>query len=332
MKSNDLLGNEDEKTPVEVYFDDFKVTQVKSPVVQTDDYYPFGLTFNEYTRENSTAQHYLYNGKERQDDLGLGLYDYIARQYDPAIGRFLSIDPAASGMRRFSPYAYAFDNPIRFTDPDGMLPDESTGGPGDDKKKKDDEQKKQQQQYKQLQALMDKGRKDGSVLTITFKSDATRVDKQALFNKVIGAVQSGDKGGSLKAISAASTANDVAEVGGELSGKFKTPPIVGNTLFGIQAIDHLVNEEYGDLMMDAIKFGVGKANPIVPLMYDGLMAAGKNGLPEAARQSMQNVRNYEALAIAAYKRGDVDEYRRLSQIASNERNAAVKAVQVLQKK
>ncbi len=39
---------------MEVYFDDFKVTQVKSPVVQTDDYYLFGLRYNSYSRKNGT--------------------------------------------------------------------------------------------------------------------------------------------------------------------------------------------------------------------------------------------------------------------------------------
>ena len=79
---------------------------------------------NAYQRESAKEQRYKYNGFELQNDLELGLYDYHARYYDPTLGRFTSIDPLADSMRRYSPYAYAFDNPIRFTDPDGMAPED----------------------------------------------------------------------------------------------------------------------------------------------------------------------------------------------------------------
>jgi RHS repeat-associated protein len=113
-----------------VHFDDFKIVH-HTAVVQTNDYYPFGLTFNLYQRENSTPQDYKFNGKELEDELGLNWLDHGARIYQPEIGRWMVVDPLADKYTAWSPYAFSFNNPILFWDPTGMEGIVVSGQPGD---------------------------------------------------------------------------------------------------------------------------------------------------------------------------------------------------------
>jgi RHS repeat-associated protein len=114
----DHLGN------IRLSYKDVSLTSTPSlQIEEENNYYPFGLKqkgYNVGTPSTNTALKYKYNGKELQDELGLGVYDYGARNYDPALGRWMNIDPLAEKSRRFSPYTYALNNPVFFIDPDGM--------------------------------------------------------------------------------------------------------------------------------------------------------------------------------------------------------------------
>ncbi|MDK2773136.1 MAG: RHS repeat-associated core domain-containing protein, partial [Flavobacterium sp.] len=116
-------------------------------IIEENHYYPFGLKHTNYNSDIYTyiktssgetglkiikpspsikvvpTYKYKYNGKEYQDELGLNMYDYGARNYDPALGRWMNIDPLAEKYNNVSPYAYAVNNPVFFIDPDGMQVD-----------------------------------------------------------------------------------------------------------------------------------------------------------------------------------------------------------------
>ena len=73
------------------------------------------------TTANKAAEKYHYNGKEFQDELNLNVFDYGARNYDAAIGRWFNHDPLSEVT--LDPYGYTYNNPINMIDPTGMSAD-----------------------------------------------------------------------------------------------------------------------------------------------------------------------------------------------------------------
>ena len=71
------------------------------------DYYPFGLTFNSYSRENSVSNKFKFQSQEHIDDLGLNWDQFKYRNHQPDIGRFFNVDPLAEKYVYNSPYAFA---------------------------------------------------------------------------------------------------------------------------------------------------------------------------------------------------------------------------------
>ncbi|MEO1253377.1 MAG: DUF6443 domain-containing protein [Bacteroidota bacterium] len=99
------LSNENQEA-VNIHFDDFTIYHGKTNVVQTDDYYPFGLTFNSYSRTASKRN--TYNTFQDQEyDEETGWVQFKWRNHQPEIGRFFNIDPLSESFYYNSLYAFS---------------------------------------------------------------------------------------------------------------------------------------------------------------------------------------------------------------------------------
>src|SRR5699024_9089030 len=109
-------------------------------------YYPFGLQHQGYVDTHQIfpgiigvgkvelfpvrnylddSYRYTFGGKEEQPELGLNWIDHHARNYDAALGRWMSPDPLAEEYSSWSPYNYVMNNPVRDVDPTGMYVEEA---------------------------------------------------------------------------------------------------------------------------------------------------------------------------------------------------------------
>lgn len=114
--TDELLGVNTDGNPGYEYFQPLVVT--------AQGYEPFGslLPGRSYS---SGSYRFAFNGKENDNEVhgatGTSV-DFGARMYDSRVGRWLSVDPKASTLSGWTPYAYGLDNSILFIDPDGQLP------------------------------------------------------------------------------------------------------------------------------------------------------------------------------------------------------------------
>ena len=87
-------------------------------VEEVNHYYPYGMSFAEGTFADK--QPYKYNGRELDRKNGLDWYDYGARMYDVALGRWHVVDPMTEKSYVWSPYVYCKNSPLSRVDIDGM--------------------------------------------------------------------------------------------------------------------------------------------------------------------------------------------------------------------
>ena len=135
------------ETPnIDVFFDNLQVTHIRGPILEETHYYPFGLVMQGISSKalafGGSLNRKKFNGvelsnNEFSDGSGLEWYDTDFRRYDQQIGRFTGIDALSELNFNWSPYAFAQNNPILFSDPYGLdtvkgqLPNDYNPQPGD---------------------------------------------------------------------------------------------------------------------------------------------------------------------------------------------------------
>jgi RHS repeat-associated protein len=100
------------------------VTDANRNVIERSEYEPYGQVINRPLRDGPG-----YTG--HVEDAATGLVNMQQRMFDPVLGRFLSVDPVTAyggDMRFFNRYAYAFNSPYTFKDPDGRIAVNIGGG------------------------------------------------------------------------------------------------------------------------------------------------------------------------------------------------------------
>jgi RHS repeat-associated protein len=101
-----------------VFFDDLTLSQEPPVIVQENHYDPWGLNLVGIEQVGSPDYLYQYNGVEKESSFGLNWNMTAFRAQDPQTARMWQIDPVAK--ENFSPYAWIINNPMNYTDPEGL--------------------------------------------------------------------------------------------------------------------------------------------------------------------------------------------------------------------
>ena len=112
----------------------------KIEVLERNLYYPFGAVLEgTWNSETDPLHNYRYNGKEWHGEAELGWLDFGFRYYDPAIGRFPSVDPIADQFAFVSPFNYAENEPVGHIDLWGLQKAKKDDDPSNDHDRARDE-------------------------------------------------------------------------------------------------------------------------------------------------------------------------------------------------
>jgi RHS repeat-associated protein len=100
-----------------IFIDNWKIEEKGKVILQENHYDPYGASL--FGIEKTGNHEFLYQGKERMEELGLHWDDFEWRNYDITYFRTPTIDPHAEKYVNWSPYSWVMNNPISRIDPDG---------------------------------------------------------------------------------------------------------------------------------------------------------------------------------------------------------------------
>ena len=215
--------------------------------INREEYTPYGETiFGSFAQKR-----YRFTGKERDEESGL--YYHGARHYAPWIARWTSCDPAGlGGGTQF--YLYAFNNPMRFQDPDGCFP----------------------APYE----LADKWESSGAAPIPGLTGEKIAGAYSELGDKVGGAIVDALPPDNLGGIFAAALVKTVFDVGGGMVAAAADPGMVvrGVMRFGTASAQGVEDIEKGNVVLGVSRI-VGEAADGVGMVLGGVAKARAWGVP-----------------------------------------------------
>ena len=113
-----------ESDDIRVYFDNLQVSHKRGPLLETNEYYPYGLPMKNisYKSAGTLQNRYKFNGGNEYEEEGELNYDAtFYRKYDAQVGRFTGVDMYAEKFSFINPYQFGGDNPVMSNDPTGAL-------------------------------------------------------------------------------------------------------------------------------------------------------------------------------------------------------------------